>query len=96
MSCGEVKTVFTESSCCQAPSETTTCLHTIPTCDASENGDVCVESPGKVVVKGLREAFDLSAPDRIVLRKHLIPEQNAALDLGNAERKVRHLFLSDF
>ena len=26
---------------------------------------------------------------------HLIPKSNAASDLGNAEYKVRHLFLSD-
>lgn len=26
---------------------------------------------------------------------HLIPDTNAAYDLGNAERKIRHLFLSD-
>ena len=26
---------------------------------------------------------------------HIIPSQNAAFDLGNAEKKIRHLFLSD-
>ena len=26
---------------------------------------------------------------------HIIPDTNAAYDLGNAEYKIRHLFLSD-
>jgi hypothetical protein len=70
-------------------------MQTIPSCAISEAGSVCTDGDGRVVVKGLREAFDLSNAAHVGLRKHLIPEQNAAVDLGNAERKVRHLFLSD-
>ena len=56
---------------------------------------MCSDGDGRAVVKGLREAFDLSNAAHIGLEKHLIPEQKAAIDLGNAERKVRHVFLSD-
>ena len=31
----------------------------------------------------------------VTLKGHIIPSQNAAYDLGNAEYKIRHLFLSD-
>ena len=29
------------------------------------------------------------------IRGHILPSQNAQFDLGNAEYKIRHLFLSD-
>ena len=62
----------------------------------------CVDVYDDVVVKGLAElmtsitdAFDLSSANEITFKKHMIPEANAQYDFGTAERKVRHLFLSD-
>ena len=56
-----------------------------------------------VVVKGLAEvivalkaAFEISTDSTIVgLRKHLVPTTNTAYDIGSAEFKVRHFYLSD-
>ena len=47
------------------------------------------EFAGRVV------ANDLSMGGAITLGGHIIPNSNAAYDLGNAEYKIRHLFLSD-
>ena len=38
-------------------------------------------------------SFDSS--NNISIDTHIIPDTNAAYDLGNAEYKIRHLFLSD-
>ena len=47
------------------------------------------EFAGRVV------ANDLSMGGAISMGGHIIPASNAAYDLGNAEYKIRHLFLSD-
>ena len=47
------------------------------------------EFAGRVV------ANDLSMGGAITLGGHIIPNSNADYDLGNAEYKIRHLFLSD-
>jgi len=91
MTCDEMSIVYQDSSCCTGGSET--CLRAIPSCANVTNGLVCYDG-SNVVVKGLLDAFAFQS-DRIDLKKHLIPTQNAAFDLGNAEYKIRHLFLSD-
>ena len=58
-------------------------------------GEVCVDGNNKIVVKGLSDAFDFSNTNHITLKKSIIPDGNAVYDLGNAEKKIRHLFLSD-
>lgn len=58
-------------------------------------GEVCVDGNNKIVVKGLSDAFDFSNANHITLKKSIIPDGNAQYDLGNAEKKIRHLFLSD-
>jgi len=74
------------------------CEVSVPHCDNTAYGMVCYNGTD-VIVKGLLEAFefgpDLHGNDRILLKKHIIPDSNAAYDLGNAEFKIRHLFLSD-
>ena len=45
-------------------------------------------------MKGLLDALGFE-DNSIVLKKHVIPDSNAAYDFGNAENKIRHLFLSD-
>jgi hypothetical protein len=47
------------------------------------------EFAGRVV------ANDLSMGGAITLGGHIIPNSNATYDLGNAEYKIRHLYLSD-
>ena len=66
----------------------------VPECSAASAGHVCHDGTN-VVVKGLAEAFGLDDANAITLKKHLIPDTNAAYDLGNAEYKIRHMFLSD-
>ena len=44
--------------------------------------------------EGTRSALALST-DMVVLSGHLLPQVNSQVDLGSAERKFRHLFLSD-
>ena len=82
---------------------TVTDLSPIPPCSqVHEEGHVCIDDTSAIVVKGLKEfmasvraAFDLTDGSRIEFHKHLIPSQNSLFDIGNAEQKVRHLFLSD-
>lgn len=64
----------------------------IPDCTNATNGKVC--SDGEIIVKGLLDALGFES-DRLVLKKHIIPDTNAAYDLGNAEYKIRYLFESD-
>ena len=55
------------------------------------NGKVC--SDGEIIVKGFLEALGFESY-RLVLKKSIIPDTNAAYDLGNAEYKIRYFFES--
>ena len=91
MECSDLRTVFQQSSCCGGEGDT--CLRAIPDCADVSNGAVCFNGQ-TVEVKGLSDYLGFEA-NHLELRKHIIPSQNAAFDLGNAEYKIRHLFLSD-
>ena len=68
---------------------------TVPDCASAATGDICHDvTANKLIMKGFSSAFGLES-NRIVLKKSLIPDTNSAYDLGNAEYKIRHLFLSD-
>ena len=43
----------------------------------------------------LADATTIGASGTVSMKAHIIPDTNAAYDLGNAEYKIRHLFLSD-
>ena len=43
----------------------------------------------------LADATTIGASGTVGMKAHIIPDTNAAYDLGNAEYKIRHLFLSD-
>lgn len=88
-SCGDIRLDYINNNCCSD----TSCTIGIPDCSATQNGNVCFNGTS-VIVKGLLESLGLEE-NRIVLKKHLIPDENAAHDFGNAEYKIRHLFLSD-
>lgn len=64
----------------------------IPDCTNTTNGKVC--SDGEIIVKGLLDALGFES-DRLVLKKSIIPDTNAAYDLGSASNKIRYLFKSD-
>lgn len=89
--CTEMKVSYQNSGCCT--SNSTSCTLAIPHCDNTVNGKVCYDG-SDIVVKGLLDALGFGE-NAITLKKHVIPDTNAAYDLGNAEYKVRHLFLSD-
>lgn len=93
--CSQLKGIYSDASCC-SNSNADTCLRQIPLCSASgvSNGHVCVDSSGNIVVKGLLDAFAFPG-NQITLKKHLIPDTNAAYDLGSAEYKIRYQFLSN-
>ena len=93
LSCSDLNVAFVDSGC-QNSCSSTTCLYTLPECASASAGHVCHDGTN-VVVKGLAEAFDLSGANSIGLKKSIIPENNAAFDLGSAEYKIRHLYLSD-
>lgn len=89
--CTEMKVAYQDSGCCT--SNSTSCTVAIPHCDNTDSGKVCYDG-SDIVVKGLLESLGFGT-SAITLKKHIIPDANAAYDLGNAEFKVRHLFLSD-
>ena len=91
--CSQLKTMYSDLSCC-SNQNTDTCLRQIPLCSAVDNGYVCVDANGKIVVKGLLDAFAFPG-DKITLKKSIIPDTNAAYDLGSAEYKIRHQYLSN-
>ena len=91
--CSQLKTMYSDLSCC-SNQNTDTCLRQIPLCSAVDNGYVCVDTNGKIVVKGLLDAFAFPG-NQITIKKHIIPDTNAAYDLGNAEYKIRYLFKTD-
>tara|TARA_B100000927_G_scaffold107298_1_gene86751 strand:+ start:2700 stop:6206 length:3507 start_codon:yes stop_codon:yes gene_type:complete len=51
---------------------------------SNRNIQISPNGTGEIVLDG-----------EVELRGHIIPDTNAAYDLGNAEHKIRHLFLSD-
>lgn len=93
--CSQLKGIYSDASCC-SNGNADTCLRQIPLCSASgvSNGYVCVDSSGNIVVKGLLDAFAFPG-DKITLKKSIIPDTNAAYDLGSAEYKIRHQYLSN-
>ena len=91
--CSQLKGIYSDASCC-ANSNADTCLRQIPLCADSSNGHVCVDTSGNIVVKGLLDAFAFPG-NQITLKKSIIPDTNAAYDLGAAEYKIRHQYLSN-
>ena len=87
--CSEMRVAYQNSGCCTG----TDCSLAIPNCGDTDPGKVCYDGTN-IVVKGLLDALGFEA-SQLTLKKHLIPDTNAAYDLGNAEYKVRYLFLSD-
>lgn len=96
LSCTEMKTVYNDRQCC-SDNTVDTCLRALPLCTDTDvvAGQVCTDSNGNAFVKGLADAFDLSDTNKIILKKHLIPDTNAQYDLGSAEYKIRYLFQSN-
>ena len=69
-----------------------------PTSMTSGSNSIAVTSTRSTVTGPLRLTGTLSGQttgNKITYSSHFIPDTNAAYDLGNAEYKVRHLFLSD-
>ena len=69
-----------------------------PTSMTSGSNSIAVTSTRSTVTGPLRVTGTLSGQtsnNRITYSSHFIPDTNAAYDIGNAEYKVRHLFLSD-
>ena len=69
-----------------------------PTSMASGSNSIAVTSTRSTVTGPLRVTGTLTgnaSNNQIAYASHFIPDTNAAYDLGNAEYKVRHLFLSD-
>jgi len=50
---------------------------------------------GKQIADGTVEGVDIDWYPHLEMQGHIIPDTNAAYDLGNASYKIRHLFLSD-
>ena len=88
-SCGDMRLDYATAGCCTGND----CEVSVPHCDSTAPGLVCYNGTN-VIVKGLLEAMEFEV-NRILIKKHIIPDSNAAYDLGNAEFKIRHLFLSD-
>lgn len=96
LTCTDIRATYNDKECC-SDSNSDTCLRVLPLCTdgAVVAGQVCTDATGKAFVKGLNEALDLSDATKLVLKKHLIPDSNAVHDIGDAENKIRHFFLSD-
>ena len=88
-SCGDIRLDYINNNCCSG----TDCSIGIPDCSATQNGKVCFDGT-EVVVKGLLDAFEFET-NRIVLKKHIIPDTNNAYDFGNAEYKIRDIYEAD-
>lgn len=93
LTCTDIRATYNDKECC-SDSASDTCLRALPLCtDAGVvAGQVCTDATGKAFVKGLNEALDLSDATNLLLKKHLIPDGNALLDIGNAENKIRDIF----
>jgi len=61
---------------------------------SSGSGGSSIDTTTDVSLNDLGVYGDLSC-NAVKLGGHIIPDTNAAYDLGNAEYKIRHLFLSD-
>lgn len=96
MTCSELKTTYKTQQCC-SNSSADTCLRSLPDCtdDAVVAGQICTDTNGNAFVKGLLDAFDLSDVNKLLLKKHLVPNGNAVFDIGEAENKIRHFYLSN-
>ena len=96
LTCTEIRATYNDQECC-SDSNSDTCLRALPLCtDASVvAGQVCTDADGKAFVKGLNDALDLSDANKLLLKKSLIPDGNALYDIGEAENKIRHFYLSD-
>ncbi len=69
-----------------------------PTSMTSGSNSIAVTSTRSTVTGPLRVTGTLTGQttgNKITYASHFIPDTNAAYDIGNAEYKVRHLFLSD-
>ena len=69
-----------------------------PTSMTSGSNSIAVTSTRSTVTGPLKVTGTLTGQttgNKITYASHFIPDTNAAYDLGNAEYKVRHLFLSD-
>lgn len=68
---------------------------TVPNCASASAGDICHDSTAnKLIMKGFNDAFGLET-NKITLKKSIIPSTNSQFDLGSAEYKIRHLYLSN-
>ena len=96
MNCTELQTIYSRRECCNQ-NNADTCLRALPACTDTSvvAGQICTDANGRAFVKGLAEAFNLSDTNKIILKKHIIPDTNAQYDLGSAEYKFRHQYLSD-
>lgn len=94
VTCPQLRSIYSASECCSSNNDAL-CLQEIPDCTDTSvvAGQVCLVD-GKAFVKGLSEAFDLSG-SAIGLKKSIVPDTNAQFDLGSAEYKIRHLYLSN-
>ena len=94
VTCPQLRSIYSASECCSS-NNNALCLQELPACSNASvvAGQVCLIN-GNAFVKGLSEAFDLSGSS-IGLKKSIVPDTNAQFDLGSAEYKIRHLFLSD-
>ena len=95
VTCGQLKTIYSQSNCCGNDNNNAQCVQEIPACGLVEAGEVCVDANNKIVVKGLSDAFDFSNTNHITLKKSIIPNTNNAYDLGNAEYKIRDIYEHD-
>lgn len=50
---------------------------------------------GNQIADGTVQGVDIDWDPSLTMKGHIIPDSNASYDLGNAEYKIRHLFLSD-
>jgi hypothetical protein len=91
--CTQLRTIYNEANCCSSTADVP-CLREIPDCSSVNNGFVCFDGTN-IVVKGLLDAFDFTNTNHITLKKSIIPDGNAQYDLGNAENKIRYLYLSN-
>ena len=88
--CSDMRVAYQNSGCCDGND----CTMSIPHCDNTDPGKVCYNGT-EIIVKGLLDALGFDIADQLTLKKHLIPVSNAQFDLGNAEYKIRHSFISD-
>lgn len=84
--CGELRVAYQNSGCCTGAD----CSLSIPNCDDTDAGKVCYDGTD-IVVKGLLDALGFES-QQLTLKKHLIPETNAAYDLGDPYYKFGDIY----